>query len=489
MAPTVSQILVLLALAAASTQRKLHTELAGPSDDDLINIVEHLKSHALNPANGAKTPNNAKSLLNVETLNLYLKKDRKSDQYSRAGDQNDDRICAKKRCGCGGCGRQGEEEGEVNEVQQILDELERELDRNGPLRCPGGYRCGRSCCGGRYRADEDVELRFEDDDDDGEDQLRCRYGRCGSTCCGRSDYNDNGVLRCEYGRCGGGCCGRAGKTTRGSDLKSKLEHYGRKYKINDDVEAIVVDLSKFHNVVQSLTNTVLQNADGDRNDNKDRISMDYIFGDARSVDNRDERSERDSTRGNEESLVTRMVNEILLKVSKANEDPVRPNELVNFYLEKKRRVLGNALNFVKNSLGPKDLNNLTGEQKFQLQKLRAQVQRLGGQADSNGVEKAVVDIVLGEGSKSEVLPHNEKSNNVYVPAWVHKAVKDSRADLRRKRQGKSLFPLTNKQRQKLYTKSARDNSGNYWRRDLGKNVENYGVPFQLEIQGLGQVNP
>ncbi|XP_063833556.1 uncharacterized protein LOC135082714 [Ostrinia nubilalis] len=451
MSSKLCQLLVLLAAVASTLQRRLVSDEEANSlnDDGFQNLVNHLKTHAYpsqdKPYLG-KARNDLASLLNVHTLNLFLKNNaEKKDQRTGVGQ---DRICKTGRCGCRGdrCeereeDRQDDRE-DISEVQQILDELEQELDKD-PLRC--AERCDQ-------------------------------YGRCGCRGRTRSENRDNDQSLCRHGRCG--------KRSKESNIQSQIEQFGTKYKINDDLDAIVVDISDFKGLLGTLNGNLMKSKQ-----NQDRVDTDYFYGDTRSADEKEDKKDLDAVVLNlnrardDDDVVSRVVNELLsgTKNKVKKNDPIRPNDLAEFFETRKRQVIGNALNFVRNSRGKKDLSDLSTKQQYQLQKVRAEVQRLGAKANLREVERKVTDIVLGDGMKSEVLFHNENNNNVYVPRWVYNAIEVSRQDLRSKR----MFPLTNKQR----LKRSKLNKSNVWRRNVQKNVNEYGVPFQLQVQGLGQVNP
>lgn len=479
MAPKLSQFLVFSALFAISAQYKIgeRKQAKYPKEVELQNIVDHLKTHAYKSSqHGSHLNPNGRTLMKVKTLNLHINGPDGRVVKNVRTDSLEDRSCKTGRCGCSGnrCSDRADGESDLDqtnkEVQRFLEGIQKESDE---------------LTDGTHSVD-----KYED-----EEVLRCRYGRCGRGCCGRHERADDqdeedDVLRCRYGRCGRGCCGRRPHRSRDNEdrtykaklndetsLQSQLEQLGNTYKLNDDLDAIVVDLSKFNNVLDKLADKSSRATKSSKLSKNRGIGVEYLLEDARNA------AVDPDQEDDEQYLVNRIVNEVLLKGNREDDDdPVRPSELVEYYLEQKRRLVGNALNFVKNSRGRKDIGKLSADQKYQLQRLRSEVQKLGPKADQKEVEKVTLNIVLGEGARSKVLPHNEDNNNVYVPKWVHRAVKDSREDLRTKQR---MFPLTNKQKLKLMNKTTKK----LWRRNLNNNVNDYGVPFQLQVQGLGQVNP
>lgn len=446
---------IVLAVATVSTQRrivpgrenaKLHHGV------DFKKLLQHLNLHSSDHHDGHTKPAGnaaASNIVNIRNLNLYF------------GQQLVDKLPAKSGrslndCTDAGC-KVDSNDGLGNEVQQLLNEMEAELgnvnDKQGDNlrcrgdRCGGGDRCGTGLrCGCRPRSDE----REENDENEERQMLRCNDLRCG--CRPRSeDRDDEEQEERQQLRCRGTRCGQP--TRSNNDLKTELERYGKKYKINEELDAIVLDLNNFNGLLGRLNkkpNGRNKKSEINKRPNANSFDMDYLFG----ID--DTRSEK-KTRP------------VLINLNQLDDDKQLSREIENTLHRLKLKLRNGDL------VRPKE----SADFERQLQKLQVALQKLGAQSDENKMLELVNKIILGTFDKSEGLPRVERTDYIDVPKWLRNAVKDSQEVLR----VKQLFPLTIKQKQKLLKKSPAKSS----LRRAARSAQRLGVPFELQVDGLAQV--
>ncbi|CAG9793118.1 unnamed protein product [Diatraea saccharalis] len=474
MSPKLSHIAIFLTFISLASQLKLVSKkdtISYHPGFSFNKLLQHLSERAPD-IHEVKNSNTPTTLLNVHNLNVFLDDLSFSRQKTsqRSGDQ--DALCKFGRCGCSGkrC-RSDDNNVGSDQVQEILNELEKELSKVGSL------RCSEDKC-------KDEEENEEEDDSCGCDSRsgndRCGCGpRSGDARCGcgprRGDRNDNNnndhndvddkSLRCQSDRCG------RGRTRSDKDLKSKLEKYGKKYKINDELDAIVLDLSNFNGFLGKLNDNRGKDAFIKRD-----LDLDYYFnvGDGNRKENSNylETLRVDDDGQKDDSNQLRRIKDSLFFQSKVKD--------VNGLYDVNQQGLNNALNFVKNNRGDKDLSSFTNEQKYQLQKLKLQYLKFGATSDENDLKDQIKRVTLGEDIKSD----NGKIQ-AYMPKWLHRAVTSFNYDDDRLRTKKQMFPLTFNQKLKLSKKSNKPKKPRVARK-LG---DLYGAPFELHIEGLGQLSP
>ncbi|KAL4702914.1 hypothetical protein ACJJTC_005142 [Scirpophaga incertulas] len=204
-------------------------------------------------------------------------------------------------------------------------------------------------------------------------------------------------------RCVGNHCENSISKT---DLRDLLQRYILKYNIDDDLDALVIDLTR-DNDFERLN-------DVNKNDNNKKFQP--------------------------------------LKIYAQNRENEQPKLKVSY-----QKMLNRAENFVKNLRGEKDILNLSNNQKLQLQKLRAKVQNDGAETDNEMLRDRIEKILktMTKYSKSDLRRNPSKSAN--------------------------RLSLTKQQTMK-------NNNRVLLRRNLQKTTEEYGVPFELHVEGLGQLN-
>lgn len=391
----------------------------------------------------------------------------------------------------------GEEEAEYDNAEDILAFLEN-LQKNiidndnyeSPLRCIGN-RCGRSrndrddddrdddrandnryykndlrCKGNRCARDRDDRLddrndrdglrcrgnncarsddrdRYDDDRDD-KDTLRCVGGKCSRG--DRDDDDDRDDRDRNNLRCRGNKCARSRYDDNDSDLKLETNKYAKKYKVSEDLDAVVLGMSDVDRLLSKLNvpkprsdklkgAKLLENVELedllDRSNNDKKSNVEAVVFDLTQLEDGD--------------VLAKQIKRLLSKGEDVSEGDYEDYG-----------------NFVEDNL---KLGNINLDQK---------------------AYKPRTD--------SKILPHSENNNNVYIPKWLLNEVL-SKTNLREQTPMqllKSLFPLTRQQKARIQQNLEKKRQAQtaaprkIFRRNFEQDV---GVPFHLEVQGLGQVKP
>ncbi|CAH2097333.1 unnamed protein product [Euphydryas editha] len=161
-----------------------------------------------------------------------------------------------------------------------------------------------------------------------------------------------------------------------------------------------------------------------------------------------------------------------------------PDEFVSHYEIVRNDVIKQILNYIQNNV-PIPLKHLHEMQKQLLKSLKMNYKL--GRVSEEDLKSQIVEIVFGKKSGTRIYPHLENNDNIYVPRWHYNSLLQYKKDLR-KSKSKSVLPLTSQQRQRLLKKKIKSMPKSSWRRSLNDNVKQYGVPFELDIHGLGQFN-
>ncbi|CAD0205264.1 unnamed protein product [Chrysodeixis includens] len=271
----------------------------------------------------------------------------------------------------------------------------------------------------------------------------------------RNDLDRNDRDR-ETLRCRGKKCTKRIKYNRNDgELRFGSNNYIKKYKLNDDTDAIVLGLS---DVDRLLTNL---NPKPQRSNNKLRAQKLLGSIDLEKLLNRAGSSKGNDKRSNVEAVVfdlTQLENgnalakqiQRLLTTTKNNDDEGLDAEYADYG------------NFVEDNL------------------------KLGS---FNLKKKA-----YKSRSNSKIVAHSEDNNNVYVPKWLLSEVltKSKLRDASPIQLLKSVLPLTKQKKSKALRSNKKGRvqlpipPKKMFRRNFEQDV---GVPFHLEVQGLGQVKP
>lgn len=291
-------------------------------------------------------------------------------------------------------------------------------------------------------------------------------------------------LRCNSvnGRC---TRGRTGSDNNDNILKhgspiDELKRHGKKYKLNEDVNAIVVDISHLDKMLSNVNNN-------DRNDellNQEKLhKIDKLNKGVKKFTPNADTVVNDMSKEQTDENFVKQVN-ILLTTESGDESSLKPEDLLTYYQLYKTFIIDKVMDYVKSKNGRKmGMQNVTEKQKRLIDNIKHKSQNSHTPLSETEVKKQIARIIFGEHSMSKVVAHNENNNNIYVPEWFYKkALKSKTVSVGRT--SKRLFPLTQQQRLRKSKKITP-----FWRRSSGPNAENYGVPFELQVQGLGQLIP
>lgn len=379
------------------------------------------------------------SVMNIENLNLFLRKKLKNPndnhEYDEAEDSsplryednarsvsNVDQVvnslnelenkedsenrCIGDRCGKG------------RSVDRDDDVIERSMNNNNNLLCFGD-ECGRDDVNVEDRADNDDNIGYDRDDDDDRYTARCIDDSCSI---------DQTLLRER-------------RLPDGDVEIARLFHSkGKKIKINNDLDALVLDLS---DVEKYLVNSRAK--ERDENDrSKLKLFRNVDISNLIEVDKDDD---KESVRGQNPSA-SKPIKAVVVDLSKTQ-------------------------------------NDLTSQINDLMTNIQKPLKQYEPFKTSNKKEN-----ILSRG-ESNILAHNEDNNHVYVPKWLLDEIM-TKTNLRgTNRKPRNLFPLTLKQKNRLAKSRAREEKKKQaLQREFRRNInDDIGVPFHLQIEGLGQVEP
>ncbi|XP_014365416.2 putative uncharacterized protein DDB_G0282499 [Papilio machaon] len=218
-------------------------------------------------------------------------------------------------------------------------------------------------------------------------------------------------------------------------------HHGARHKSRSDVKAIIVDLGKFYD-------------DSEMGDNED-VSIA-----PRSVSHDQESSD--------------------------------PNEFIDNFNHLKEKVINSYINFVTNKNAKKpNLSVLSNTQKRKISVLKGKMRTNKQKLSKQDIKSEINDIMFGKNSKIKIIPSDDNSNNIVVPNWIYRLIINSKP-VTYLRKPKRVLPLTDKQKNRLLNKNKslkqKPEITRIWRRNFGQNLQQYGVPFELAVEGLAQYN-
>ncbi|KAJ0171271.1 hypothetical protein K1T71_012821 [Dendrolimus kikuchii] len=431
-------LLIVINVTTIQGNSEVH-EISNVNERDLSQLLKLLQGQAAFDAGKqglGKHQHNDRDL-NIHTLNQFLKRNGVEDDD--INQEISDRICKKTgRCGCskGRCGktRTGEFVEQKDNIDELIRELEKLLQRS------------------------EIEA----------------LTRCGDGHCGRDrDEHHDGV-----------------KSKPVADLKQQLERYGKKYRINDDLDAIILDIDdvlkpanvpekRFDSSMKFNLNSLMDKKQDDLKslDLKDGLEGVILDLGANKASLFEKRSNK-----NVENLLD--MNRLLGYAPPKKTVPVSPEDLVEYYQVYKHDLTKKLLKYLKDpSVDRQNVVVLFNKQESLLDKLKLKV--LGGDKfNDKQLEKLITQIVFGDHSQAKVLAHGEGNDNVYVPRWLYEAVVES-VSQKYLRANKRLLPLTQQQKLKMLKKNQRT----IWRRNSGPNVQQFGIPFDLNLHALGQAVP
>lgn len=166
---------------------------------------------------------------------------------------------------------------------------------------------------------------------------------------------------------------------------------------------------------------------------------------------------------------------------------VNPEDLFKFYVDTKSKIVSNLLKAVR-SLNKRAFlaySNILSENQLHLLK-KLQHSYNYHLVSKKELEPTITNIMFGEHSNSRIQPHNLNSFKIFVPQWFYDTIVEHKDIVSRSQ--KRLLPLTNRQKAKLVNKVKGDPLSFFFTRK-NFNPGQFGVPFEFDVQGLGQFNP
>lgn len=214
---------------------------------------------------------------------------------------------------------------------------------------------------------------------------------------------------------------------------------------------------------------------------------------------RDRKSDHeDYTRTREDNSQKRINDEV--HATNNDEEGVSPDDFINQYHKFKATKINKLKDYILYQKNGIDLSRLSESQRNAIQDLQ---NSQSGAADTVELEQKIVSLIFGSGSAVKVFPHDEQNEHIYIPRHVYDKIRANTANaphqtekenIPQNTRARGVLPLTKKQKsrlEKLIQKQQNKNAmrPHVWRRSISEDVQNYGAPFELDIQGLGQVNP
>ncbi|CAG9571096.1 unnamed protein product [Danaus chrysippus] len=186
-------------------------------------------------------------------------------------------------------------------------------------------------------------------------------------------------------------------------------------------------------------------------------------------------------------LIAEIMNSGQAKDKNVRNANVSPAELFKYYVTLKNQVVNLVTFYIKNKQNKIPIEeNLNFKQLQSLENLKSKYQQ--GLIKENDVKSEVVKIIFGEGSGTKVLPHTKNSRHIYIPKNFYEDILNLREINLRSQ--KRILPLTLQQKSRILNKDKPNIiSKHVWRRNLKDDDQHLGVPFNLEVQGLSQINP
>ncbi|XP_073962366.1 uncharacterized protein [Choristoneura fumiferana] len=182
-----------------------------------------------------------------------------------------------------------------------------------------------------------------------------------------------------------------------------------------------------------------------------------------------------------------------------NRKGVSPDVFIDHYQKFKATTIYKLMRYILYQKHGIDLTRLSKRQKKIVKRLQEEAKSKF--VDIDKLETRLVSLIFGPESAVKVLPHKKSNENIYVPQYVYNKLRNSQAyPLSRtgkekaflKMHPRSVLPLTKRQKLRLQKLIQKQQSEavrpQVWRRSLTEDLQNYGAPFELDIQGLGQFN-
>ncbi|KPJ09827.1 hypothetical protein RR48_03431 [Papilio machaon] len=410
----------------------------GDNLNDVTNLRTKNRQQSLR--NSENDYNNA-DRIDVDILNSFIKgivnnnkfNDQDFDRFLRNAKDN---LCAKTgRCGCSGPGRCDDKkvshQKTVDEVEHFISNLQEKLDKDN-------QETSREDETEKYDALNNKKI-LHDIDNDEYYNIKMDDKKHSDTRVNLLIVNDLADLEDLL---------RQNILPQAIDAETlqklnfdNFPHHGARHKSRSDVKAIIVDLGKFYD-------------DSEIGDNED-VSIA-----PRSVSHDQESSD--------------------------------PNEFIDNFNHLKEKVINSYINFVTNKNAKKpNLSVLSNTQKRKISVLKGKMRTNKQKLSKQDIKSEINDIMFGKNSKIKIIPSDDNSNNIVVPNWIYRLIINSKP-VTYLRKPKRVLPLTDKQKNRFLNKNKslkqKPEITRIWRRNFGQNLQQYGVPFELAVEGLAQYN-
>ncbi|XP_052743007.1 MATH and LRR domain-containing protein PFE0570w-like [Bicyclus anynana] len=479
MAVIIFKILTLTTIFALNTVKsdntivalkKILKELNDPVEDNSdANPKQYY--HPRHHKHGKSKHNSSPNLMNVQTMNLILKpnkRQRDEIEVNRLLRTNSEESCeaGDERCGCTGsrCGS--------NRVDQLADEVDRFVNVINDQLSNDDEENDRNRAvvddelGDRYRENERDRSMFRYVDNQGRDRDVSRKERVDREYddikikYDRNDDDSDDFERDRY------LDERENRYNNEDFLKSK------RIKVNDNLDVVILDKS----------------------------DLDALLGNQDFVDITRNRHMDDEDNEIFQRIVAQykkfLNSEKHKLIEHGRSAVITPENFFELYESVKHQVTRKLKNYVKDKKLFTSLNMkyLTPNQKNKLRSLKMKYRR--GEMEDATVDDEIVKIIFGNESKMKIVAHAEDNNHIFIPKWLYEKVLSSKKTLNealRAHKRTRILPMTSQQKEKLFHKGTNNVvkpiGKLVWRKKLSQDIERYGIPFELEAHGLGQIAP
>ncbi|XP_045505300.1 uncharacterized protein LOC123701786 [Colias croceus] len=168
--------------------------------------------------------------------------------------------------------------------------------------------------------------------------------------------------------------------------------------------------------------------------------------------------------------------------------PLTPEDMANYYRSAVDDVRKALMDYVRYRSNFKTMRGLPRAVRRGVQNIREKYRHF--KITDKALAKHIFDLLLTDMKKIRIIPDKDTRNlyDVYLPVWMYMETLNKKEG-RRLRSSKRILPLTLHQKNRMQNKEPPRKLLKYaWRRNLNPDQAKYGVPFVLDIQGLGQIN-
>ncbi|XP_045762891.1 protein ecdysoneless homolog [Maniola jurtina] len=464
------QILSLIAIFAVNgiksddtikALRKILKELNAPTEDNdegnhnskIVYLPSHYK-HAQAKFKGGKS---APNLMNIQTMNLFLKPKRQRSEadvkkFLRLDAEN--RCKATGRCGCSGarCGHNKEED-LTYEVDRVLNEVNKQLAREDDK-----TRYDRDIVNLEKRDEDrnrDIDENHQQRDRDNEDRIK-NDGKYFDDVEETKHTRDNDEYDDERDS--------KNRVDRENLLNSK------RIKINDNLDVVILDKSDLDLLLRNEDFLDPTRKDVDK-DGEDKEMFQKVLKGLKKFANAED------------------------KASERSKNVVTPEEFFGHYETIKQLVVAKVFDYVKDKKLSSflKLKHISPYQRSKLRSIKLKYKR--GEMKDDAIEEEIVNIIFGQQSNMKIVSQTENDNKIFVPKWLYDKIlsyKNSiNNNLRTQNAQKRILPLTLQQKERLNKKSLVEQGKTIpklvWRKNAGHDLQKFGIPFDLDVHGLAQM--